>query len=311
MSEKLTKNERRAQAREQARKMQEERRRRERLKKGLTVGGIIIAAVAVVAIVAVVIVNSIRPAGPGPENMASNGIVIGQDFTAERTASTPAEGEPTPTEPREDIIQIEIYQDYMCPVCGTFDEANRATLEQLLSTGAATVEVHPIAILDSQSLGTKYSTRSASAAACVAEFAPDSFWDFNSAMFDNQPEERTAGLTNEEIVGVAEQAGIDTSGGLADCINEGRFSSWVEDATVRAGTQPLPGTDNVVADRTPTVIVNGQQYPGSAGDAAGFQAFVTATAGQLSGESTEEPAETEAPADSEEPAETPAPTDEG
>ncbi len=305
MSDKLTKNERRAQAREQARRMQEERRRKERLRKGLTVGGIIVAAVAVVAIVAMVIVNSIRPAGPGPENMASNGIVIGEGFEAQRTAATPAEGEPTPTEPRDDIIQIEIYQDYMCPVCGTFDEANRATLEQLISTGAATVEIHPIAILDSQSLGSKYSTRSASAAACVAEFAPDQFWDFNSAMFDNQPEERTSGLSNEEIVGVAESAGIDTSGGLADCINDGRFMSWAEDATVRAGTQPLPGTDGVVADRTPTVIVNGQKYPGSPADAAGFQAFVTAAAGQQGGESGEEPAETEAPA------ETPAPSDEG
>ncbi|WP_206448430.1 DsbA family protein [Agrococcus sp. KRD186] len=305
MSEKLTKNERRAQAREQARKMQEERRRRERLKKGLTVGGIIIAAVAVVAVVAIVIVNSIRPEGPGPENMASNGIVIGQEFVAETTAATPADGEPTPTEKRQDIIQIEIYQDYMCPVCGAFDEANRATLEQLISTGAATVEIHPISILDRASLGTKYSTRAASAAACVAEFAPDSFWDFDTAMFDNQPEESTAGLSNAEIVGVAEQAGIDTSGGLADCINEGRFMSWAEEATVRAGTQPLPGTDGVVADRTPTVLVNGEKYQGGVDDAAGFQAFVTAVAGQQTGESSEEPAEGEAPA------ETPAPTDEG
>lgn len=303
MSEKLTKNERRAQAREQARKMQEERRRRERLKKGLTVGGIIVAAVAVVAIVAIVIVNSIRPAGPGPENMASNGIVIGEGFTAERTAATPAEGEPTPTEPRDDIIQIEIYQDYMCPVCGAFDDANRATLEQLISTGAATVEIHPIAILDRASLGTKFSTRSASAAACVAEFAPDGFWDFNSAMYDNQPEESTAGLSDQEIVGVTEGAGIDTSGGLADCINEGRFANWAGEATIRAGSQPLPGTDGVVADRTPTVIVNGEKYPGSPSDAAGFQAFVTAIAGQQGG--TEAPAETDAPA------ETPAPTDEG
>lgn len=293
MTEKLTKNERRAQAREQARKMQEERQRRERLKKGLTVGGIIVAAVAIVAIVAVVIVNSIRPAGPGPENMASNGIVIGQDFVAERTAATPADAEPTPTEPRDDVVQIEIYQDYMCPVCGTFDEANRATLEQLMQTGAATVEIHPITILDRASLGTKFSTRAASAAGCVAEFAPDQFWAFNSAMYDNQPAESTAGLTNEEIIGLAQGAGIDTEGGLADCINEGRFMSWAEDATVRAGTQPLPGTDGVVADRTPTVIVNGQKYPGSPADAAGFQAFVTAAAGQQGGESTETPAPSE------------------
>lgn len=293
MTEKLTKNERRAQAREQARKMQEERQRRERLKKGLTVGGIIVAAIAIVAVVALVIVNSIRPAGPGPENMASNGIVIGQDFVAARTAATPAEGEPTPTEPRDDIVQIEVYLDYMCPVCGTFDDANRATLEQLLQTGAATVEVHPITILDRTSLGTKYSTRAASAAACVAEFAPDDFWAFNSAMFDNQPAESTPGLKNEEIIGIAQSAGVDTASGAADCINEGRFMSWAEDATVRAGTQPLPGTDGVVADRTPTVIVNGQKYPGSPADAAGFQAFVTAAAGQQGGAPAETPAPSE------------------
>ncbi|MFP5251801.1 MAG: DsbA family protein, partial [Actinomycetes bacterium] len=123
--------------------------------------------------------------------------------------------------------------------------------------------------------------------------APDQFWAFNSAMYDNQPAESTAGLTNEEIIGLAQGAGIDTEGGLADCINEGRFMSWAEDATVRAGTQPLPGTDGVVADRTPTVIVNGQKYPGSPADAAGFQAFVTAAAGQQGGEPTETPAPSE------------------
>lgn len=306
MSQKLTKNERRAQAREQARQLREERRRKERLKKGLTIGGIVVAAVAIVAIVALVIVNSIRPAGPGPENMASNGIVIGQDFEAVRTPATPPDGEPTPTEPRDDIIQIEIYQDYMCPGCGAFEEANRATLEQLISSGAATVEVHPISILDRMSLGTKYSTRSAAAAGCVAEFAPDKFWAFNTAMFANQPAESSSGLTDEEIIGVVEGAGIDTSSGLADCIQEGRFVGWVEDATVRAATVPLPGTDNVFARGTPTVIVNGQKYPGTPGDAAGFQAFVTSVAGQLGGETS-----TETPEPSEPPAETTAPADEG
>ncbi|MCR8670763.1 DsbA family protein [Agrococcus sp. HG114] len=296
MTDKLTKNERRAQAREQARKMQEERRKKEQLRKGLTIGGIIVAAVAIVAIVAVVIVNSIRPAGPGPENMASNGIVLGQDFVAERTAATPPEGEPTPTPERDDIIQIRIYQDFGCPACKAFEEANRATLEQLVSSGAATVEIHPISILDRFFLGTKYSTRSASAGACVAEYAPDQFWDFNKAMYENQPAEQTAGLSNDEIVDVAEGAGIDTAGGLADCITEGRFMGWAEDATILAGSEPLPGTDGVVADRTPTVLVNGELFPGSPGDAAGFQAFVTATAGSLT-ESTEAPTESPAPSE--------------
>ncbi len=300
----LTKNERRAQAREQARELQRKRQQRERLTKGLTVGGIVLGAVAVIAIVALVIVNSIRPAGPGPENMASDGIVLGADYKAVETPALDAEESPTTTKSDADI-QIVIYQDYMCPYCGMFETTNGAVLAEYLESGAATVEYHPISILDRLSLGTKYSTRAANAAACVAENAPDSFFDWNTAMYANQPAENTQGLSNADIIGISAEAGIDTDGAFADCVNGGTFNSWVEAATARFGENiPYLADDEQPAQvSTPTIVVNGQQYEGALDDGAGFQAFVTSLAGQA----TSDPSETAAPSDSA----TPSPSSEG
>lgn len=307
-----TKNERRAAAREQARELQQRRQRRERMTKGLTIGGIIVGAVAIVAIVALVIVNAIRPAGPGPENMASDGIVIGQGNVAETSAALGPDDAPIPTEERSDVVQIVIYQDYMCPYCGQFESANGATIAQYLETGGATVEYHPISFLDNSSLGERYSTRAANAAACVAEQAPDQFFDWNQLMFAVQPAEGTGGLSNEEIIDYSEEAGVDVDGAFSECVNSGQFESWVERATSDAFNEPGPsGEDGVDIDQTPSVYVNGELYPGAPSDAATFQAFLTSAAGQT-GESDDEGEDPEASSDPEastEPSETPEPSE--
>lgn len=308
-----TKNERRAAAREQARQQHLQRQRRERMTRGLTIGGIVLGAIAIVVIVGLVIVNAIRPPGPGPENMASDGIVIGEGYVAETTSAIGPDEGPTPTEERDDIVQIVIYQDYMCPFCGQFESANGATIAQLLETGGATVEYHPVSILDNASLGERFSTRAANAAGCVAEFAPDSFFDWNALMFANQPVEGTSGLSNEEIIGYAEDAGVDVEGDFTECVNSGRFDSWVERATDDAFSEDGPTEDDeVLISSTPTVYVNGELYSGAPSDATSFQAFLTSAAGGTTDpEETEDPEATEEPAESADPeaTETPAPSD--
>ena len=61
--ERLTKNERRAQARELARQAREAERKREKRNRLLLQGGVAAALVAIVAIVALVITNGVREAG--------------------------------------------------------------------------------------------------------------------------------------------------------------------------------------------------------------------------------------------------------
>ena len=286
---KLSKNERRAAARERARELHEARLRKEKRNRALTIGGIVVAAAAVVVVVVLVIVNGIRPSSPGPENMASDGIVIGAGLQAERTPAIPVDGDATPTEQTDEHLQIVIYQDYMCPHCGTFDQTNGDTIRDLVNGGLATVEIHPMAYMDRSSLGSKFSTRATNAAACLAEQAPDSFFDWNELMFANQPEQMTQGLSDDEMLAFMEQAGADVTPELTDCVKGLQFESWTSDAAVRAASEPVPytveGADEVIADRTPTILVNGRQYLGPLTDAAVFQQFLQAVQGELEGTS--------------------------
>src|SRR3712207_6728109 len=95
-ADRLTKNQRREAAREKARQLRDQQKKRERRNKVLLQGGIILGSLAIIAVIALVLVNSVRPAGPGPENMLSGGIRIGQNFEAVPTAAMEPGATPTP-----------------------------------------------------------------------------------------------------------------------------------------------------------------------------------------------------------------------
>lgn len=293
-----SRNERREAAREKARLLREEQKKRERRNKVLIQGGVIVAVIAIAALIGTLIFNSIKPAGPGPLNMASDGILLvgGENgIEAVETPAIPAGGDPTPTEQDDSgtVANIVVYVDYLCPFCGQFEQTNSEAMRALVEEGAATLEIHPIAILTNKSAGTQYSLRAANAAACVAEESPQSFFDFNALLFENQPEELSTGLSNDELKDFAAEAGASSS--VNACIDETRFKAWVQDATNRALTEPVPNSDLASVTGTPTVLVNGRQYVGSLEDAAEFQSFVLQAAGEAYSQSTATPTPTPTP----------------
>lgn len=276
-------NERREAAREKARQLRQRQRKRERRNRLLLSSGIGLASLAIIAVIGFIIFTSIRPAGPGPANMASDGLKIGQNLEAVTTAPLPAGADPVPSAANPaNVVDIQIYVDYLCPVCSAFQEANAAQIEEWVTEGSATVEYYPISIRNSQSQGTRYSTRAANAAACVANYSPNAFYAFNGLLLANQPEEQTPGLDDAALVDLADQAGVTASSNVETCITDGRFTGWVADATTRALTGPIPNTDVDKITSIPTVIVNGAQYISStlattnAFDAGEFAAFVLA-----------------------------------
>ena len=277
----MSKNEKREAAREQARIQREEQKKKDRRNKWFLQGGLILGSLAIIALVTVLILNGIKPAGPGPANMASDGIQIGQGFVATSTPALKSGEEPVPNERDEsgEVIDIQMYIDYQCPYCQQFEATNGDYLSGLVENGGATVEIHPIAILDNASLGKKYSTRATNAAACVANFSPNQYWDFNRIMFENQPPESTEGLTDDQIIALTEQAGVEKADEIAQCINDQTFKGWVAAATSRALAGPIPNSDVAQIKGTPTVIVNGQKYEGPVDDVDAFAAFVVQVAG--------------------------------
>jgi len=279
---KLSKNEKRDAAREKSRLMREEQKKKDRRTRALLQGGIILGSLAIVAIIALVLVNSIRPAGPGPANMASDGIQIKQGGLATTTPALASDAAPVPNkrDSGSGVLTIQLYVDYLCPFCGQFEKTNADYISSLLDSGATTLEIHPISILDSRSQGTKYSTRAVNAAACVANYSPDQFSAFHGLLFANQPAENSSGLSDDQLIGYATQASVQQASKIGDCIRNQTFKAWVSASSDRALKGPIPDSSIEKVIGTPTVIVNGQKYEGAVDNLAAFQAFVLQAAGE-------------------------------
>ena len=287
MSDNQSKKARRDAARERARIAREREKARRRRNRVFLTSSIIVVALAIVTVITLIVVNASGPAGPGPKNMASDGVLLhgnGSTITAVRTPAVPANGKPTATSQNnsDGIAHITIYEDYMCPYCNQFETANMTQIKQWVKSGSATLELHPFNLLDASSLGTKYSSRATNAAACVANYQPDAFLAVNQAFYKNQPQEGTKGLTDAQIVSLVQKAGA-TDSNIPKCITSGTFRSWVAAETARVLNDPIPNSNLPKVTGTPTVLVNGKQYGATAAqsltDPSAFAAFVEATVG--------------------------------
>ncbi|WP_061961596.1 thioredoxin domain-containing protein [Demequina flava] len=140
----------------------------------------------------------------------------------------------------EDQPRLDIYLDYMCPICGQFEDVNAEDLDAMREAGEVEVYYHPISILDRFSNGTEYSSRAANAVATVAEEAPSAFLDFSNALFESQPAEGTEGLSDEQISQIAVAAGVPED--VAAQIENGDYRKWVIAATDQSSQDGVPGT---------------------------------------------------------------------
>jgi len=284
-------NERREAARQRAQRARAQQRRRQRgVRLGLQIGlGVVLLAAA--TIVTLVLVDSVKPAGPGPDNMSQGGITIGQDLEA----ATASSGRPSPSATdASGTVRITMYVDYLCPICGQFEAANGAYIENLVDSGAATVDIHPVAILANRSQGTKYSLRAANAAACVADRSPDQFFAVNRALFARQPEEGTAGLTDAQLTRIVTGVdGIRDRSAIRSCIEDQTFAKWVDERTTAVNDGDIPGSSLTEFPGTPLVLVNGQRYeltsPITNDD---FRTFVVTAAGATEATPTPTPSAT-------------------
>jgi protein-disulfide isomerase len=257
-------NKNKAQLREEARQealaRQKKQAQRDKRNRILVFGGLGVAIAALVAVAAFILVNEgakknvedipLAEVTDVPSTATEGGgIPVGADLVA----GTENEGAPV----------VDEYLDYMCPVCGQFEQINGADVETMLTSGDATVVFHPVSILDRASNGEEYSTRAASAAYWVADRAPEAFFDFNEALFANQPAEGTEGLDDEAIADLAEGAGApaDVAAGIADGTARETFGQYVYSLTNEAtANEALVNADGGFG--TPTIVVDGERFEG-------------------------------------------------
>ncbi|MEC3951466.1 thioredoxin domain-containing protein [Nocardia sp. CDC153] len=151
-------------------------------------------------------------------------------------------------------VTVQIVADMQCPICATFEKANSDALTKAATDGSAVVEYNVISFLDRMSKGNKFSTRAANAAYVVGSADPAKFQGWLAAMFAQQPAENGNGMTDDQLIKIAADAGY-TDPAIAQDIRDGKYLKYVADetqATFDAGVQG-----------TPAVYVNGTQIQDS------------------------------------------------
>ncbi|WGW12574.1 thioredoxin domain-containing protein [Saxibacter everestensis] len=276
-------------AREKARQIAEVQERKERRGKLILRGGVAAVVLALVVVVGVVIVNANKPA-VAPVNYANEGITFGKG--GEVIASPDAEkGDipegltPASENLNEGAAHLKVYLDFQCPVCKTFEELNGANINSWAQAGNVSIEYVPLPFLDRMSGGTKYSTRSANAAACLSDVAPDKYLGYMTTLFENQPEEGGTGLPDEDLITYAKEAGVDVQAPIktkseddepvsfTECVTNLHYGDWVKTVNDAAAE------DNVSA--TPTVLLNGEDVGTDWQDPEAFAFTVLKAAGAL------------------------------
>jgi protein-disulfide isomerase len=232
-------NQTRTRTQEMRRDRQETARRRARQRRTVTV----VAGLVIAGLVAAIVLVVVEATG-GRDLPAVSGKVV----APANVTSTGA----IPVEVAEAPVTVEIYFDYMCPACGAFEAANGGELDRLLEEGVARVELRPISFLDEMSNGTEYSSRTAAAVATVADAAPNRVWAFHRALYGHQPAEGTEGLDDEQIAGIATDAGVPAD--VVERFTDGTYRPWVASVTRQAFDTGVEGT--------PTVKIDGKVFTG-------------------------------------------------
>jgi protein-disulfide isomerase/uncharacterized membrane protein YphA (DoxX/SURF4 family) len=143
-------------------------------------------------------------------------------------------------------VTLDLYEDPQCPVCAQFESQVGPAISGWIASGKVKVHYHVISFLDSAST-TKYSSRAANALYASAGVSADAFAKYHQLLYQQQPAEGSAGLTEDTLVQLAQQAG---AGAAADQIRAGTYADYVATATDQSSKDGVTGT--------PTVRVNGK-----------------------------------------------------
>ncbi|GLY71078.1 DsbA family protein [Amycolatopsis taiwanensis] len=206
----------------------------------------VIAPVVAVVLLAGVIIggvlwtNSSKNSTQG-QSIAPQTTSTALDSPGERQGATVVSGKP------DAKVKLDIYADFLCPYCGSLQQAYGSQIEQQIAAGTVQVTYHMIPLLVASSDPPGYSLDSANAALCAAD--QGKFTPFHDSLFASQPKEGARGYDKAQLIKLGQDLGI-TSPQFADCVNAGTYN---QDLT--AALQQI--SQNPSFRGTPTVFHNG------------------------------------------------------
>jgi protein-disulfide isomerase len=144
-------------------------------------------------------------------------------------------------------VRVDAYIDFLCPFCRQFEAASGDALKQMVAEQLIALVYHPLGFLDRLST-TAYSSRASAASGCASDGGR--FVAFKDALFAVQPEEGGPGLSDEQLVTVGADVGLDVDS-FGACVMAGRYLPWAAFVTERALEHGVSGTPSVYVAGTP------------------------------------------------------------
>ncbi len=149
---------------------------------------------------------------------------------------------------------LSVYEDFLCPHCGAFEQQFGPTINKMIDSGAIAADYYMVGILD-RPQNQNYPARAGGAAYCVADESVEAFRRFHAALYAQQPSEAGAAYPdNARLIEVARQSGA--AGAVPECIDKGTYVDMVGGLASATGIKS-----------TPTVRINGEEYKYSTPDA--------------------------------------------
>ena len=157
---------------------------------------------------------------------------------------------------------IDVWVDYQCPACRTFEVLNGGYLNEIIAQKKAKVVFHPLTFIGTESI------IAANAAACAAD--ENKFVDMNLALFQNQAGSENSGKWQGDVMlAIGESIGI-KSESFKQCVREGNYVKWTRNVTDASASKNV--------NSTPTIRINGKDLDRNTeyGDPVKFKAALAA-----------------------------------
>lgn len=229
---KATKQANMSAASERAAAIRAEHERKERRTRAFVIGAVVIAMLLIVVVLTYVMS---RGDSTGQTGSAPEGVVDGY--------SVPMGADDAP-------VTVNVYEDYMCPYCGLFEQISSDRFKEYAESGDVQVRYHVVSFLDRASTD-RFSTRAANATYVVLdEVGPEAAIEVHDAIFANQPAEGGAGISDEQLIEMAVEAGASEEA-VRGPIEDLKYEQFVVNSTSEWSERGFTGT--------PAVAVNGEK----------------------------------------------------
>ena len=136
---------------------------------------------------------------------------------------------------------VNIWEDFQCPSCKRFEDANAAKIFSLIDSGKTKVVFHTLSFLGNESV------IAGMGGGCAAD--QGRFLDYKNFMYTNQQEEFSGTWTKPYVISMASQIGLDETK-FAACLNTDKYRKWLTNVSAAGSAADINGT--------PTVVINGK-----------------------------------------------------